>query len=321
MVSFVTDTDPVDDPLRPFRVPITEPLVRLTSATLTGVRDLLASTTATKPAAGCLWMQQAEQLGADDDAVAEHRRGVLALGISAANDVWQNALDLVAAIAHDVARTPPPVWSPLSLARGVLEAGLLCRYLMDPSISVQKRLARIAGVWRTDALYQHRTATAWGNPPAPGDGMLAYVEAAMVDCQITEWCNSAGKVVGYVVDGERAPLDMNITDEAAKALPPWMPEPYRLASGAAHSRPWVIGRGSIIAQERGTGEVYAGEAATVAASVMLVFAVLASAHEAWNAYFGLDRDSVTGQLQERLQAYLTGALFIAHPPDESARQA
>lgn len=313
----MTDTDTDDAFLRPLRVPIIEPFAHLTSAVLTDVREVLVSTTATDPDPECLWFQQAVQLGGDEDSVANHRRALLGLGLQAANDIWQNALDLLAAIAHDVQRVPAPVWSPLSLARGVLEASLLSRYLLDPGISPKMRLARTAGLWHTDAQYELRTATAWGTPPAAGEGMLANVQTAMSECQIAEWRGKTGRLTGFDVDGERAPLDMNITEEAAAALPPWMPEPYRLSSGAAHSRPWVIGRGSVIAQERGTGEAYAGEAATVATSVMVAIAALGAAHEAWNQIFGLGRQDVAGTLQQRLEAYLHGVLFI-YPPTARA---
>lgn len=304
-----------DDPsetLRPFAVPITEPFALLTANSLTAMRDLVADTLAGDEPAdldpACLFLQEAAQLTSLGAPVGENRRSLLAMLVGVANDPWQNALDLVRAIANDMMRTPPPVWSSLTLARAVMEACLLTHYLLDDSISVSKRLARLAGVWHTDAEYQRKTAAAW-HKDVPADVMMSgYARAALAECQITEKINKHGAVCGFIVGSESAPLDMNITEQAAKALPDWMPEPYRLASGAAHSRPWVIARGTALAE--GTGQPFVGEAATLATALMVVVGSLMAAHRAWNSYFALGRDHVAEQLHQRMVSYLHAAMLL-----------
>jgi hypothetical protein len=312
----VTIPSNTDGEFRWFTVPITEPFALLTSGALTGIRDLAAGVLSSDGPAelnrNCLFLQETAALSDLGD-VGERRKRLLAMLVKSANDMWQNALDLVQALAHDVTRTPTPVWSPLTLARSAMEACLLAHYLLDPSISASKRLARLAGVWHTDAEYQRKTSAAWGESIPPDKMMSGHTRTVLAECQITEKLNRHGGLCGFTVDGEDASLDMNITEEAARALPDWMPEPYRLTSGAAHSRPWVIARATELA--KGTDRAFVGEAATLVTAVMVVTGSLMAAHSAWNGFFGLGRDDVAEQLHQRMVSYITGASLLTYSPE------
>ncbi|WP_369388882.1 hypothetical protein AB5J72_15780 [Streptomyces sp. CG1] len=157
---------------------------------------------------------------------------------------------------------PPPVWSPLTLSRVVMEGELITEYRLDPAIPLNRRLARLAGVWRTDPTYAQRQAEAHGYGPAQATQMLNYVEDALQKCQATPRYGQRGKLAGYGFGSESASMDINITERATKVMPDWMPAPYRLTSGAVHNRPWTIGR----AKDLANGDGLAGEAATAMAA-------------------------------------------------------
>jgi hypothetical protein len=81
-----------------------------------------------------------------------------------------------------------------------------------------------------------------------------------------------------------APLRLNITAAATRLLPPGMPSPYRLGSGAAHSRPWFLER-SVTKLPDG---VYTGEAATAETAAFTAMFCMNVWVTIWGAYFGVD---------------------------------
>ncbi|MGW2284915.1 hypothetical protein [Streptomyces phaeochromogenes] len=213
-----------------------------------------------------LFRKEAAELDGLGEPLRTERHRLHGMLLETASLTTDNALDHIRALEHDILRQPPPVWSPLMLNRVVMVGVLFSEYLFDPTIPLIGRLARLAGIWRTDATYAQKQAEAHGQEPAEAGQMPAYVEAALQKCQATEWHNRQGKLIGYSFGSESAPfLDINITERAVKAMPDWLPAPYRLTSGEAHNRPWVIGR----AKELAGGDGLAGEAATVMAAVMV----------------------------------------------------
>jgi hypothetical protein len=86
-----------------------------------------------------------------------------------------------------------------------------------------------------------------------------------------------------------AVLDYNLSAEITRLLPEGMPSPYRLGSGAAHARPWMLERS---ATETGHGG-YVGEGTTAVTAAATVMFCMKAWIAAWGGYFGLD---VTAQL-------------------------
>ncbi|WP_406408227.1 hypothetical protein OG923_06855 [Streptomyces halstedii] len=167
-----------------------------------------------------------------------------------------------------------------------MENCLFLHYLIDPEISGEKRLARCAGLWRTDVEHMEKTARAFGPVQVAEVAKTKdYVLTALRDVGALERTNAQGRLIGYEVDGEKSGMDINITAEA-KALPSHLPAPYRILSGAAHGRPWMTNRARMLAED--SEDDLVGEAATVMTAVVVVAGALETALKAWRDYFGLN---------------------------------
>lgn len=167
-----------------------------------------------------------------------------------------------------------------------MENCLFLHYLIDPDITGAKRLARCAGLWRTDVEHMEKAAKAFGPTQVAEIAKTKdYVLTALGDVGAVERTNPQGRLIGYEVDGEKSGLDINITEEA-KAMPSHLPAPYRILSGAAHGRPWMTNRARMLAED--SNDDLVGEAATVMTAVAVVTGALETALKAWRDYFGLD---------------------------------
>lgn len=243
------------------------------------------------------------------------RKRLLGMALEAAGLTSSNAQDHLRALAHDAARQPAPVWTPLTLARVVLEAMLLGCYLLDPSITLELRLARVAALDITEAEHQIKAAKTF---PAPVPAVEKHLEKALQRCakagaQVHR--NAKGKIVGVSVDGHRAPMDINLTEATTHYLRPGLPSTYRLTSGAAHSRPWMIASSGV--DSRRTDSGWAAEAATMMTAVMTVTFAVEAFIKNWCAYFGLDPEPALRDLEKRQRWFLNRAVRHAHgQPDE-----
>ncbi|MGW4974698.1 hypothetical protein [Streptomyces mirabilis] len=239
----MNDVMPEGEAIRLFTVPITQEFAQEAAAILARFRELADEALRVEdPEAfarntGSPFRTEAAELDALSEPLRSERRNLHGMLLDTANLTKDNAFDHVRALEHDILMQPPPVWSPLTLSRVVMEGVLFSEYLFDPTIPLNRRLARLAGMWRTDATYVQKQAEAHGQEPAEAAQMLTYVEDALRKCQATEQHNKHGKLIGYSFGSESAALDINITERAAKAMPNWLPAPYRLTSGAAHNRP------------------------------------------------------------------------------------
>ncbi|MFH8566856.1 hypothetical protein [Streptomyces sp. NPDC017993] len=294
-----------------FAVPISEPFAQAAAQVLKDVRELADDGFPdSMEGAGTPFSREAESFWSLPDPVGEARRSMLGLILELGQLSWANALDHVRALEQDIIMKPPPVWSPLTLGRAVMENCLLLHYLLDPSISGAKRLARWAGLRHTDIEHMEKTAVAFGPEQVARVAELkTQVQRGLVDVGATECSNPNGRVVGYEVDHERAGLDINLTEEA-KALPAYLLVPYRVLSGAAHGRPWMTGRARELAQ--GTGEPLAGEAATVMHAVMAVIGSLETALVAWQDYCGADLSDTLQGLLDRRMTFFIDAVGLTH---------
>ncbi|WP_285530382.1 hypothetical protein [Streptomyces lavendulae] len=140
--------------------------------------------------------------------------------------------------------------------------------------------------------------------------MDAYVTRALAEAKVLERRNAKGTLVGYEVDGDTATLDFSITERARTALPSWIPMPYALLSGAAHSRPWMTDRARKTAMD--TGSALVGEAATVMTALMVAMASLEMSLRAWQGYFGCDLGEILTELEEHCRQAHVYLLAMAH---------
>lgn len=311
----MNDVMPEGEAIRLFTVPITQELAQEAAAILTRFRDIADDALRVKDMAAfeqnttSLFRRESSEIDALGEPLRSERHSLHGLLLETANLTKDNALDHVRALEHDILMQPPPVWSPLTLSRVAMEGVLFSEYLFDPTIPLNKRLARLAGMWMTDAIHSQMAARALGpEDQAKATEMLAYVQDCLRKCQATERRNGNGKLIGYSIDSESAPLDINITERAAQAMPTWLPAPYRLTSGAAHNRPWMIGR----AKDLAGGDGLAGEAATVVAAVMVAMGAIETVVHAFGEFFGVDvRDGLQEMTNERV-TFLYRAVGIAH---------
>lgn len=203
--------------------------------------------------------------------------------------------DDLAALEHDLTRDPLPVWSPVVLARTFAEAVILVRFLIEPEVDTDTRMARVASA----LLVEDQNGLAFAktfDKDAPSNKEWTTGELQRGGISI------AGKKVtvgAATVDG-----DFLKTDEVRKLLPPETPEPYRLFSGVSHARPWALQRTA-----KQVDGVYAGEAATLEAVFIVVASALRVWVTTWTGYFGLDAsealpkmDAVYGSFIEAAEA-------------------
>ncbi|MCX5235464.1 hypothetical protein OG824_09545 [Streptomyces prunicolor] len=224
--------------------------------------------------------------------------------------VWAHALDHVRALEHDLVMSPPPVWSPLTLCRATLEGSAFVGYLCDPAVSMEQRLARAASLRVKEAQNQSGAAAMLGSEQQAA----AVLDIAEAERLVTaaggavQQFNRSGRLIGYTVDGESAPLDHSISAEIKAFLRPWSTSSYPLVSGAAHGRPWMISRG------RSADGSWAGEAATVMAALITVMGSLEAGVEAGGAYLGRDVSAVLVAMEEARMSFLTDSFSLAYGP-------
>ncbi|MEU1520433.1 hypothetical protein ABZ490_51490 [Streptomyces sp. NPDC005811] len=311
----MNDVMPEGEAIRLFTVPITPELAQEVAAILARFRELADDTLrvqdpeAFEQNTTSLLRREAAEIDGLSEPLRTERQSLHALLLETAELTTSNALDHVRALEHDILMQPPPVWSPLTLSRVVLEGVLFAEYLLDATIPLNKRLARLAGMWMTDATHSQKLADAIGpEDQAKAADMLVYVKDCLQKCQASERHNASGKLIGYVIDGETAAMDMNITERASKAMPSWLPAPYRLTSGAAHNRPWMIGRARNTAGDGGL----VGEAATIMAAAMVAMGAVEAVVDAFGEYFGVDVSEGLREMEDERIAFFYRALALAH---------
>ncbi|MFI8768899.1 hypothetical protein ACIGN6_28880 [Streptomyces sp. NPDC053792] len=305
------ETGPPEGTPVTFEVPINELFARVSAQFLKDIRELVTDGFPKEFGGPQSQLQRdAAAFEALPEPTRGARRSMQGMIVQTVQLSWTNALDQIRALEQDVVMQPPPVWSPLTLSRGVMESCLLLHYMIEPVVPVAKRLARCAGVWWSDIDHMRKAASAFGEEQVAGVAeKKAYVDRALADVGAVERTNNNGRLIGFEVDGEKAALDINFT-EAAAALPSYLPAPYRLLSGAAHGRPWMIGRAGELTQ--GTGASLVGEAATVMTAVMAVYGSLETALSAWGGYFGMDFSELRKRLDERRNAFFMEAVISAY---------
>jgi hypothetical protein len=201
-----------------------------------------------------------------------------------------HANDHIRSLANDMLRDPLPVWSPLTLCRGVQESTVWTCHLLDPAISTECRLCRVAALWLDDTQPARAAALTFGaEHGAEVDEYHTFKVAELEAGGFTVDTAASGRPVRVRLDDADAPLKLNLTDEVARLMPTGAPSPYRLGSGAAHGRPWMLERS---ATQTADGE-FVGEGSTSATAALTVMLCMRAWVTAWGGYFGLD---VTDQL-------------------------
>ncbi len=203
-----------------------------------------------------------------------------------------HATDHIRALANDMLREPLPIWSPLTLCRAVQESTVWMVRLLDPAISTNIRLCRSAALWIDDSQPARTSAMTFGAEHAASVDeyhrfKLAELEIGGFAIEVGRDQRPARVRLGDAV----ATLKLNLTDEVIRLMPEGAPSPYRLSSGAAHGRPWMLER-SVTRTDDGQ---LAGEGSTAGTAALTVMLCMRAWVTAWGGYFNLD---VTGQLAD-----------------------
>lgn len=305
-------TDPhggADGGVRLLCVPISEPFAQASAEILRTFQELadkaLAAPDELDPDG--VFLREAAALAALPDGQRKKaRQGLHSLAVDGGQLIWVHAVDHIRALEHDILMQPPPVWSPLTLARVVLEGCAFTHFLYDPSIPLTQRLARVAGLCGSEARNEAKAAASFGpEEQARARARQAEAQQLVHDADAVERLDRRNRVIGFSVDGEYAPLDHKIGAQAKAFLPDWAADAYPLLSGAAHGRPWMIARA------RSAGE-WAGEAATVMAAVVTVMGAVESGIKAWGDYFGTDVSQALEEMAVARIGFLYRGVALAH---------
>jgi hypothetical protein len=203
-----------------------------------------------------------------------------------------HAIDHIRALANDMLRDPLPIWSPLTLCRAVQESTVWMVHLLDPAISTDTRLCRLAALWIDDSQPARTSAMTFGAEHAAGVDEYHGFKLAELEVGGFAIENGRDQRPARVRLGDAvAPLKLNLTDEVTRLMPDGAPSPYRLSSGAAHGRPWMLER-SVTRTDDGQ---LMGEGSTAGTAALTVMLCMSAWVTAWGGYFNLD---VTGQLTD-----------------------
>lgn len=300
----MTSADGVRPATALLRAPINAQFTSLTVECLQQTRQLAARALDGFTELGPQSVVAADHAAVDEmpEEFREVRHNLIATGFSGAEGAAVNALDHFEALEHDVARIPAPVWSPLSLTRVALEGFTLACYLLDTTLSTEQRLARIAGLWATEADNSLKAARTFGaDEEAHAQRNRAFVSEELAKGGIREE-KAGNRLIKVWVEETWATPDVNLTEESTRLMPDGMPSPYRLTSGTAHCRPWMLERSASVDQSAALG--YSGEMATV----MTAVSVVAFSARHWAAmraaYLGVDISPTLQEMNDLHGAYL-----------------
>jgi hypothetical protein len=229
--------------------------------------------------------------GAPEDAreVRDRLHGTL---VSTVEMFLAHSVDHIRALANDMLRDPLPIWSPLTLCRAVQESTVWMVYLLDPAISTDTRLCRLAALWIDDSQPARTSAMTFG--PEHAAGVDEYHGFKLAELEAGGFTIDVGRdqrPVRVRLGDVAAPLKLNLTDEVTRLMPAGTPSPYRLSSGAAHGRPWMLERSVTRADD---GQLV-GDGSTAGTAALTVMLCMRAWVTTWGGYFNLD---VTGQLAD-----------------------
>jgi len=203
-----------------------------------------------------------------------------------------HAVDHIHALANDMLRDPVPTWSPLTLSRPVQESTVWMCHLLTPSSSTETRLCRTAALWLDDSQPARAAASTFGAEHAAGVADYhTFKLAELAAGGFTVDFASDQRPLRVRLGDAVASLRLNLTEEITRLMPEGAPSPYRLSSGAAHGRPWMLERS---ATRTADGQLV-GEGSTSGMAALTVMLCMRAWVTAWGGYFGLD---VTAQLAD-----------------------
>lgn len=95
-------------------------------------------------------------------------------------------------------------------------------------------------------------------------------------------------------------IGLPITEQAKLLLPSDAPEPYRLASGAAHSRPWFFTKNAI----KDISGKWTARMDLTATTVIVATKAITEAMRVQGGFYGIDTSNAQAQIDQALKNFL-----------------
>lgn len=269
-----------------------------------GAVEALWHTTWDCPADEATMLRDREAAKANPE-TSEARAWLLTESVRHCERLATTGLDHALALEKCITGRPLPHYAPMTLARSVLEAVVQLCYLTDCDLDAGSRLVRGAAVLLDSARQEERAVRemrAAMLPPGTMElvtSMRSNVEAWIVAAGMEiQTVGKSKRVVLSWPQGGSVNLSVNVTDELPKYIPR-VESAYRIGSGAAHGRKWML---HDPADEAG-GIYMACGAADLVFAALSVLAVRSA------QYAGHDATAVGTRIAGRRQA--SGQLLMA----------
>lgn len=241
--------------------------------------------------------------------LADVRSNLLGLALSGIRVSWAAMDDHLAAMESDLRRRPHAIWSTMTLARAVQESVIFAQYLAKPGLSTDERLVRIAETWLADA-----TNRVNASPDILGPEGVNFRTNAI---EGRNFCIDELRRGGFTIDVSSTGVPRSITlgtftirkigfsttDEAKSLMPPGAPETYRLASAAAHSRPWYLTKNAIMDAQG----VWTAQSAATVTPVAIAADALRAGMQALGGFYGVDTSTAEARIHEALKNFMVFA--------------
>lgn len=279
-------------------VPISEEFARAAANCVALLRRLAVLPAGAEEGSGAPFFRDMAAIRQLPQPAQEIRSGLIGLGMSGAKVTWANAYDHLQSLEADLRRQPTPVWSTMTLARTVQESAIFVRYITEPEISVQERLVRIAATRLQDSDYTAKAAPEWH----PGRQLAQVTRQHWIDELVRGGftLNSATAPTTVALDGASAPVKFNSTERAKLLMAPDAPEPYRLASGAVHARPWFLSTNAIELDG-----AWSTSWATIVSTMVIAANAVRGGVESLCGYLGLDDGRArAGEIDATLKMFM-----------------
>ena len=179
---------------------------------------------------------------------AQARRWILNETIRQAGRITSSAADHMLGLEKCLDGKPETQFCTMTLGRGVLDAATRVCYLLDPAIMLETRLLRGAALLLDSS--QEEVAAVRELPPFEAPMPNAQKTVTTIRENVRGWITLAGmdirtgprnkpSGIAWETVSKPVPLKMNASSESAKYFPD-VPAAYRMASGVAHSTPWML---------------------------------------------------------------------------------
>ena len=245
--------------------------------------------------------QTAINRGSDDRAKA--RRFLWRAGNSVAGYTAAGARDYILSTITLLEGSRIPLYAASLLSRAACEAAALANYLMEPELSIERRLLRYGVTILND--HKDRARAAKEFPAGSAMGRAGFLASLESDCDhFAQRLRDCGfTVTKDVVEskaGDRETIRPALTDMAKRLLPN-RPAYYNSLSSISHSRPWALAGAMVGEAEDGTPAI-APNRFELGAAALLELDAITALDRLWAVRCGRDPEPAAKKYRQRTKA-------------------